>query len=82
VLNLKTGVFFNPYAESKEWGLTDRELEILSLVGQGYLSKEIAGKLGVSKHTIDNHRKNILTKLEADNAIEAINTARAAGLID
>ncbi len=81
VLNMRTGQFFNPYAESQEWALTERELEILTLVGQGLLSKEIAGKLGVSKHTIDNHRKNILTKLEADNAIEAINTARAAGLI-
>ncbi len=81
VLNLQTGQFFNPYASSQEWTLTDRELEVLSLIGQGYLSKEIAAQLGVSKHTIDNHRKNILTKLEADNAIEAINRAREAGLI-
>ncbi len=82
VLNLRTGQFFNPYAFSQESTLTDRELEVLSLIGQGLLSKEIAGKLGVSKHTVDNHRKNILSKLEAGNAIEAINTARAAGLID
>ncbi len=82
VLNLRTGQFFNPYAASAEWTLTDRELEILSLIGRGFLSKEIAEKLGVSKHTVDNHRKNILAKLEADNAIEAINTARAAGLMD
>lgn len=82
VLNLRTGCFFNPYAESQDWTLTDRELEILSLIGRGHLSKEIAERLGVSKHTVDNHRKNILSKLEADNAIEAINTARAAGLIE
>ncbi len=82
VLNLRTGQFFNPYADSQEWALTGRELEILSLIGQGYLSKEIAGRLGVSKSTVDNHRKNILAKLEADNAIEAINRARAAGLMD
>ena len=82
VLNLRTRQFFNPYATSPEWTLTDRELEILSLIGHGHLSKEIAQKLNVSLNTIHNHRKNILTKLEADNAIEAINTARAAGLID
>ncbi len=82
VLNLRTGQFFNPYASSQELSLTERELEVLSLIGRGFLSKEIAERLNVSKHTIDNHRKNILTKLEADNAIEAINTARAAGLID
>ena len=82
VLNLRTGQFFNPYASSQELTLTDRESEVLSLIGQGFLSKEIAERLAVSKHTIDNHRKNILAKLEADNAIEAINTARGAGLID
>ena len=82
VLNLRTGQFFNPYASSQEWTLTYRELEILSLIGQGLLSKEIAARLGVSKHTVDNHRKNILAKLEVDNAIEAINTARGAGLMD
>ncbi len=82
VLNLRTGQFFNPYASSQEWTLTERESEVLSLIGQGFLSKEIAERLGISKLTVDNHRKNILTKLEADNAIEAINTARAAGLID
>ncbi len=82
VLNLRTGLFFNPYASSHEWTLTDRELEVLSFIGRGLLSKEIAERLAVSKHTIDNHRKNILTKLEADNAIEAINIARAAGLMD
>lgn len=82
VLNLKTGTFFNPYAVSKDQTLTGREREILSLIHKGFLSKEIAGKLSVSIHTINNHRKNILAKLEADNAIEAINTARGAGLID
>lgn len=82
VLNLRTGQFFNPYASSLEWALTGRELEVLSLMARGCLSKEIAAHLSVSKHTIDNHRKNILAKLEADNAIEAINRAREAGLTD
>ncbi len=82
VLNLRSGQFFNPYASSTGLTLTERELEVLSLIGRGLLSKEIAARLDISKLTVDNHRKNILTKLEADNAIEAINTARAAGLID
>ncbi len=82
VFNVRTGQFFNPYASSREYALTQRELEVLSLIGRGHPSKEIAAHLEVSKHTVDNHRKNILIKLEADNAIEAINTARAAGLID
>jgi DNA-binding CsgD family transcriptional regulator len=82
VLNIRTGHFFNPYAESREWALTDREREVLSLMAQGLLSKEIASRLEVSKHTVDNHRKNILAKLGVDNTVEAINTARGAGLTD
>jgi DNA-binding NarL/FixJ family response regulator len=81
VLNIHTGCFFNPWAESQERALTGRETEILSLMSQGLPSKQIATHLGVSKSTIDNHRKNILAKLDADNAIEAINRAREAGLI-
>lgn len=82
VLNLRTGQYFNPRTFSRGWTLTERESDVLSLMAQGLLSKEIAERLGVSKFTIDNHCKNILAKLEADNAIEAINTARAAGLIE
>jgi len=82
VLNLKTGRFFNPYASDLEQALTERELEILSLIHQGYLSKEIAVGLGVSIHTVNNHRKNILEKLDAGNAMEAIGIARSAGLLN
>ena len=81
VLNLKTGKFFNPYAAAMEQALTERELEILSLIRQGYLSKEIASNLGISIHTVNNHRKKILEKLNADNAMEAVAIARGAGLL-
>ena len=53
--------------------LTKREIEILQLIRQGLLSKEIADRLNISIYTVNNHRKNILTKLNANNAIEAIN---------
>ena len=48
---------------------------------QGFLSKEIAYKLNLSIYTVNNHRKNILAKLNVDNAIEAINKAENFGIL-
>ncbi len=42
--------------------LTDRELEIIRLIVQGYINKEIADKLNISVHTVVSHRKNISQK--------------------
>lgn len=82
VLNLKTGDTFNPLLlSSDELLLSNREKEILLLIQKGLLSKEIAGQLGISIYTVNNHRKTILSKLNADNAIEAINQARTLGLL-
>ena len=41
-----------------ELELTDRELEIISLVAQGLMDKEIARKLGISYQTVKNHIYN------------------------
>ena len=43
--------------------LSQREREILALVGQGWQTHEIAASLGLSKHTVHTHRKNIAAKL-------------------
>ncbi len=50
--------------------LTDRELQVLYLLANGLLKGEIASKLEVSKHTISNHRNNILKKLNLRNNSE------------
>jgi DNA-binding NarL/FixJ family response regulator len=52
--------------------LTKREKEILQLVAVNYTSQEIADKLFLSKRTIDNHRNNLLLKLDARNTAELI----------
>ena len=43
--------------------LTDREIEVMSLIVQGYINKEIADKLNIGLATIITHRKNIMDKL-------------------
>lgn len=55
--------------------LTPRETEVLRLIGQGLLSKEISDRLGISINTVNIHRRNILAKTGAGNAIEAIRKA-------
>lgn len=43
--------------------LSDRELEVLSLIVKGYINKEIADKLNIGLTTVITHRKNIMEKL-------------------
>jgi len=81
VINHKTGEILAPAFIPVEKQLTNREREILLLIRQGLLSKEIADRLHISIYTVSNHRKNILVKLEVDNVIEAINIACNLGII-
>ncbi|WP_027385211.1 response regulator transcription factor [Chryseobacterium gregarium] len=53
--------------------LSRRELEILQYIGQGFISKEIAGFLSISINTVSRHRQNILKKLKVKNSVEAFN---------
>ena len=43
--------------------LSDRELEVMSLIVQGYINKEIADRLNIGLSTVITHRKNIMDKL-------------------
>lgn len=60
--------------------LTDREEEVLRLLGRGLLTKEIATELGISPRTVDIHRSSILRKLGLGNAAAAAHLAAEAGL--
>ena len=62
--------------------LTPREQEIMVLLAEGLSSKEIAEKLFISPKTVDNHRTNILRKLNLHSTIELIRYAAKLGIID
>ena len=82
-VNMKTGQIRNIQPGAiNESGLSDRELEVLRLIRTGRFSKEIADRLCISIRTVNNHRKNILRKLQAANSAEAINIARMKGYLD
>ena len=48
--------------------LSDRELEVFELIGKGLTTREIAGRLHVSVHTVETHRQRIKTKLDIDTS--------------
>jgi two-component system response regulator FixJ len=58
--------------------LTEREREVLALVAEGYTSREIGDKLGISGRTVDVHRANLLSKTGARNTADLIRLAIAA----
>lgn len=61
--------------------LSQREQEILGLMAHGKTSEQISTELFISVNTVDTHRKNILSKLEARNIAEAVRIALKRGLI-
>jgi two-component system CheB/CheR fusion protein len=58
--------------------LTTRQRQVLDLVLAGYPSKNIAADLGISQHTVDNHRASIMRKTNSKSLAALIRTALAA----
>jgi len=61
--------------------LTERELEVLQLLGTGRTNDEIARDLFVARGTVKAHVSNIMAKLGATNRTEAVARGRALGLV-
>ena len=59
--------------------LTDRELEVLTLVGRGFTNKAIGVQLGISDRTVQGHLARIFTKLNASSRTEAVMRAVSMG---
>jgi len=62
--------------------LSDREKEVLQLVVEGYSNKEVAGKLYISPKTVENHKANIMKKLNIHDRTGLTKYALRLGLID
>jgi DNA-binding NarL/FixJ family response regulator len=82
VAALLRNVVANPAASSSSDFLTDREREILQLVAESYSTKEIAAKLSISSKTVDNHRTNLMRKLNMHDVASLTRYALEIGLIN
>lgn len=65
-----------------EWpALSDRETDVLKLVAQGYVNKEIANRLGIGTATVSTHIKNLYRKLAVHTRVQVVRVAQERGLI-
>jgi two-component system, NarL family, response regulator DegU len=61
--------------------LNEREVAIISRLAQGMSTREIADDLALAEGTVRNYASNILSKLHAENRVQAINRARQQKII-
>ena len=63
-------------------GLTNRQTEVLTLLGEGLTNAEMAARLYLSEKTVDHHVSAILARLEVTNRREAVRRGRELGILD
>jgi DNA-binding NarL/FixJ family response regulator len=69
--------------ERSDWEtITQREREVLKLLAEGYMNKDIGNFLNISTKTVEKHRANIMSKLDLHNAAALTAYAIEQGLVD
>jgi DNA-binding NarL/FixJ family response regulator len=82
-------LMLNPYldqnvaykGEPRGKPLSEREIQILTLVASGYTNKEIANSLAISVKTVESHKANSMQKLDLKSRAEVVDYARFRGWI-
>jgi len=62
--------------------LTEREIEVLQFIAQGYTNRQIANLLHISVRTVETHRANLMGKLDLSSRVELVRFAANNGLIN
>lgn len=70
-----------PLGHTSTLRLTDREREVLALVGRGLAGKQVARHLGISPKTVEHHKTRIFSKLGVTNQAAAVGHALAEDLV-
>ncbi|MGB1875224.1 MAG: response regulator [Akkermansiaceae bacterium] len=68
--------------KEKEHDLSEREVEVLRLLAEGMVKKEISDQLSISYATVDTHVRHIYQKLDVRNASAAVSIAHRLGLVE
>ena len=55
--------------------LSEREIQVIQLVAEGYTSEEVGEKLGITSKTVSRHRARIMEKLEINTTVEMVKFA-------
>jgi len=71
----------SPPGVGQEAHLSNRETEVLRLIADGLLNKQIASRLGITLCTVKNHAHNILKKLQVRHRRDAIDYAYRSGIL-
>jgi DNA-binding NarL/FixJ family response regulator len=66
--------------KTNAYGLTERELEILSMLASGYCNKEVANQHDLSVRTVEAHRLNIRRKTRSNTLSDLVRISRSLGL--
>lgn len=75
------GMFTQSLAPAYDYGLTDRERDVLSELVKGKSKKRIADDLFLSRHTVDTHLRSVYLKLHVSSATEAVGKAVGERLV-
>jgi DNA-binding NarL/FixJ family response regulator len=81
-LVVELAAYLRPQPPTIGFDLTPRELEVLALLADGHSTEALVQKLFLSVHTVRNHVRNILSKLNAQSRLEAVAIATKQGLLD
>ncbi len=68
-------IFPYPARPSEQYGLSAREQQVLTMLVEGLVKKELATKLEVSFHTINHHLRNIYSKLQVQSRSSEVTKA-------
>jgi DNA-binding NarL/FixJ family response regulator len=69
------------YSDEESYGITKREMEVLSMIAMEMTNDEISAALAIGKRTVDSHRQNLLNKLHAKNTVGLLKAAYSLKLI-
>ncbi len=70
----------HPEIVERHRGLSPRERQVMGMIVDGMLNKQIAQALGLSMKTIEKHRGNVMRKMQADSLAELVRMAVAIGV--
>lgn len=71
----------NQTQKNENFGLTEREVELLTQLKNGLTYEEVANNLHISYHTVRKHIENIYRKLQVSNKMEAVKKASANRIV-